>query len=70
MQYKTLIFMSNVIFFLKIGQTLRSKGLVIAEGSCHKEYQSSSSHCTKIISKVKVLKELLELKGQGHRVKN
>ena len=49
--------MSSVIFFLKIGQTSRSKGLVTAEGSYHKEYQSSSSHCTKIISKVKVLKE-------------
>ena len=42
--------MSNVIFFLKIGQTSRSKGLVTAEGSCHKKYQSSSSQISFLLT--------------------
>ena len=34
------------------------------------KYQSSSSHCSKVISKVKVFKKWDKLQGQVHRVKN
>ena len=34
------------------------------------KYQSSSTHCSKVISKVKVFKKWVKLLGQGHRVKN
>ena len=34
------------------------------------KYQSSSTHCSKVICKVKVFKKYVKLKGQGHRVKN
>ena len=40
---------------------LRSRG--------HKKNQSSSSPCSKGISKVKVYKKIVKLQGQGHRVK-
>ena len=36
----------------------------------HVKYQSSSTHYSKVISKVKVFKKYVKLKGQGHRVKN
>ena len=35
----------------------------------HVKYQSSSTHCSKVISKVKDLKKWVKLQGQGHRVK-
>ena len=35
-----------------------------------KLYQSSSTHCSKIISKVNVLTKWVVLQGQGHRIKN
>ena len=31
---------------------------------------SSSTHCSKVISKVKIFKKWVKLQGQGHRVKN
>ena len=34
------------------------------------EYESSSTHCSKVISKVKVFQKWVKLQGQGHRVKN
>ena len=34
------------------------------------KYQSSNTHCSKVISKVKVFKKWVKLQGQGHRVKN
>ena len=34
------------------------------------KYQSSSTHNSKVISKVKVFKKWAKLQGQGHRVKN
>ena len=34
------------------------------------KYQSSSTQCSKVISKDKVLKKWVKLSGQGHRVKN
>ena len=36
----------------------------------HVKYQSSSPHCSKVISKVKVFKKWVKLQGQDHRVKN
>ena len=36
----------------------------------HVKYQSSSTHCSKVIRKVKVFKKQVKLKGQGHMVKN
>ena len=33
------------------------------------KYQSSSTHCLKVISKVKIFKTWVKLLGQGHRVK-
>ena len=60
-----------------MGQTQRSrsqgknrwypqKGLIT--GKIHVIYQSSSTHCLKDISKVKVFKKWVKLQGQGHRV--
>ena len=37
-------------------------------GNIHVKYQSSSTHCSKVISNVKVFKKWVKL--QGHRVKN
>ena len=34
------------------------------------KYQSSSTHCSKVISKIEVFKKRVKLQGQGHRVKN
>ena len=33
------------------------------------KYQSSSTHCSKVKSKVKVFKKWVKLQGQGHKVK-
>ena len=33
------------------------------------KYQSSSTHCSKVISKVKVFKKWVKQLGQGHMVK-
>ena len=48
--------------------------MVPTERSYHKEYsceyQSSSTRCSKVISKFKVFKKWVKLQGQGHRVKN
>ena len=62
-----------------MGQTPRSrsqgqkqwypqKGLIT--GYTHVKYQSSGTHCSKVISKVKVFKKWVKLQGQGQRVKN
>ena len=57
-----------------MGQTPRSKSqvkiMVPTERSNHRKYQSSSTNCSKIVSKIKVFKKWVKLKGQGHRVKN
>ena len=34
------------------------------------KYQGSSTHCSKVISKVKVFKKWVKLEGHGHRIKN
>ena len=34
------------------------------------KYQSSSTNCTKLISKVKSYQKWVKRQGQGHRVKN
>ena len=44
------------------------KGLIT--GNIHVKYQSSTTHCSKVISKVKVFQKWVKLKGQGHRLKN
>ena len=36
----------------------------------HEKYKSSRTHCSEVISKVKVFKKWVNLKGQGHSVKN
>ena len=33
------------------------------------KYQSSSTHCSKVLSQVKVKKKWVKLQGQGHSVK-
>ena len=60
MQYEN----SNI--YLKIIET--QKGLITRKTGV--KYQSSSTHCLKVISMVKVLKKWVKLQGQGHRVKN
>ena len=44
------------------------KGLITR--NTHVKYQSSSTHCLKVINKVKVFKKWVKLQGQGYRVKN
>ena len=44
------------------------KGLITR--NTHVKYQRSSTCCSKVISKVKVLKKRVNLQSQGHRVKN
>ena len=34
------------------------------------KYQSSSTHCSKVMSNVKVFLKMGQLQGQGHSVKN
>ena len=62
-----------------MGQTprLRSQGKkkwytrkVLITGNIHVTYQSSSTHCSKVIRKVNVFKKWVKLQGQGHMVKN
>ena len=36
----------------------------------HVQYESSSTHCSKVISKFNIFKEWVKLQGQGHRVQN
>ena len=43
--------------------------VVLISQNTYVKYQSSISHCSKVISKFKVLKKV-KLQGQGHRVKN
>ena len=43
------------------------KGLITK--NTHMKYQSSSTHCSKVISKVKFFKKWVKLEGQGHKVK-
>ena len=45
-----------------------TKGLITK--NTRVKYQSSSTHCSKVISKVKVFKTLVKLQGQGPRVNN
>ena len=52
----------------------RSKMLVPTEKSYHRntpvKCENSSTHNSKVISKVKVFKKWVKLQGQGHSVKN
>ena len=43
----------------------RSKGLVPT-----KRYQSSSTHCSEVLAKLKLKKKRVKLQSQGHSVKN
>ena len=66
--------MTNVIFFFKLVKSQDrkikyvQKDLITRE--IHVKYQSSSTHYSKVISKVKVFRKWVKLQGQGHRVKN
>ena len=50
-----------------MGQTPRSGSQ--CKNNFHVNYQSSSTHSSKVITKVKVFKKWFKLQGQGHRVK-
>ena len=64
----------------KVGQTLRSRTQgqncwfqredLVSENIHLKLYQSSSTHCSKVNSKVNALTKWVGLQGQGHRIKN
>ena len=65
---------------IKIGQTPRSrwngqiccypqKGLVSSKTHWQVKYQSSIPYCSKVNSKVKVFNRLVELQGQGYKIK-
>ena len=64
--------MTNVNFILKLvkcqGLKYLQKDLITR--NIHVKYQSSSTYCSKVISKVKDFKKWVKLQGQGHRVKN
>ena len=51
-----------------------SKSLVpqkdLIRRNIHDKYKSSSTHCSKVIRKVKNFKKWVKPQGQGHRVKN
>ena len=42
---------------------------VLSQKNAHVQYESSSTHSLKVISKVEVLKKWVKLQGQGHKVK-
>ena len=61
-------------FFLKKlvkcqGQKIKYLQKDLITRDIHVKYQSSSTHYSKVISKVKVFKKWVK-QGQGHRVKN
>ena len=58
--------MKALILILKLMK--RRKGLIT--GNIQMKYQSSSTHGSDVISKVKIFKKWVEQQGQGHRVKN
>ena len=61
--------MTDVILLLEIGQTSRilSHGIFMCNIIYHLSF---STHCSNVISKVKVFKKHVKLQGQGHIVKN
>ena len=65
--------MTNVIFFFKLvkcqGQKIKylQKDLITRDN--YVKYQSTGTHYSKIISKIKVLKKEVKLQGQAHKVK-
>ena len=66
--------MTNVNFFLKLvkwqGQKVKYQQKDLFTRGIHVKYQTSSTHCSKDISKVKVFKKWVKLHSQGHRVQN
>ena len=66
--------MTNVNFFFKLvkcqGQKVKYLQKDLITRDIHVKYQSSSTHCSKVISKVKDFKKWVKLLGQSHRVKN
>ena len=44
--------------------------MVPITGNIHVKYQRSSTHSSKVISKVKVFKKWVKLRGQSHGVQN
>ena len=61
--------MANVIFFLNWSND-KVKRLSTNKKDIHVKYQTSRTHCSKVISKVKVFKKWVKLHSQGHRVNN
>ena len=54
------------------GHKVKTVGIyrkVLSLENTYVKYKSSSTHCTKVIGKVKVLEKWVKLQGQGHRVK-
>ena len=51
------------------GQKVKYKQKDLNTRDIHVKYQSSSTHYSKDISKIKVLKSWSKVKGQGHKVK-
>ena len=52
------------------GQGLKVKNNGTHGKDTQVKYQRSSTHCSKVISKVKVFTKLVKLQSQGNRVKN
>ena len=63
------------MFFKKVkvqGQKCWYRRKSLANMNIHVKYQRSTgtTHCSKVISKVKVFQNWVKLQGQGHRVQN
>ena len=52
------------------GQKFKNLQKDLIKRDIHVKYQSYSTQCSKVISKVKVFQKWVKLQGQGHRVKN
>ena len=52
------------------GQKVKYQQKDLITGNIHEKYQSPSTLCLKVISKVNVFKKWVKLQGQGYRVKN
>ena len=67
--------MTNVNFFWSPlvkcqGQKIKNLQKDLITRNIHVKYQSSSTHYSKVISKIKFKKKKITLSGQGHKVKN
>ena len=62
------------MFFFKTvkcqGRKVKYQHKDLITRNIHVKYQSSSTYCSKVISKVKNFERQVKLQGQGHKVKN